>query len=1399
MKEHDSVFCIELIDFQSLLDVGVNQNQQKQLGATNTVRNFPGLNVSEINPDTSITQNQQNALSNNSNNALLYVDFVLDFEEPSGLSDSLKFNKKAFIAKYLGLQPDYDTITKDLVFTYQCDKGIFKGLLESHIVNDLTPVSTLQAKEFEIELRDMSEVPQYKMRVRISAFYSNIEKQYALKAINLTSQTSYIMSFSNVEIQDAFQLAARARSIQENEIEKSELYLILEIENQRYEFDIENPSGQNRKNPDNNFLFYKNSNDIKVTLEERIYKLERDDAAFLQSIRQINTKQATSINKFLMDKTGGYGNIGEVQNFDDLFTKKKILKGQPIVKLQKVISIEQKFISEYRKFQENQPFQIILEFDKFMSDKEQVNKPNPLFGQSIIIKGNLQLNLNQFTQMPRGQLKLDIAGYSRFSKDENIEFTDLVFKIQKQIDNNRDRILYIFNQKQLLNPNERPTIRFDTQYFDDQIKLDIFHKGSSIKNNMVGKGILNLKDISFDQDSIIPVEIYNKKISRITGILYVKVFYSPMDQDIYEDDWILNLQNVKQIDKYKYFDSYINSEFKTFCHFGFIEAELLSVDIPQSKYAFESSSTIQKIQSSQNQISHLYMIKIKEGLHMTQIVVASPNKILDINRSKFSTQTQSLEEKISIEFYQILSEEAFNPEIKMNFKNMRLISHMILPLRNIPFNTISNTANNYQILTNLGKTGQVANLNFKFKYTSLVPQRCLDPNTYRTQQQGLSGFLFLELVQSEQFANHHQKDLDKYTFSLEVMNETKGQSFVKRLFFNKQYFSIGFIDIKQGESLKFRFFVNKIGDEAKNQELIQEYNYIVNETGIQGQNEDGTLEQVELGPWKPVQKPFILNYDGLPKISKMLQGGGKTLLTDNTAQQKQMKKYTQQSQIFGNQTQGFKMTLQGIESNSNMILEGVMFEMELRTSDFQIMSSQNRLEAGLIQIYFGRDNILDILLAKDLTENAQFEISNASSDRRALRETKSFYLNEIDFESPFILRTFTINDAIQIKIKDIQETYASIRLSEQPLSLMNYNQITKETQIEQVLNFIQVGSKQMKIILSLAEDPALMPSSGQNGPQGVGNKLFGNILGEIKNAQALQKESSEYNKKLRELAGKSAAEQIRQLKIFINENENKNKQLITKQLKLQKDYEKSLKTIQEAKNAKPLAPKPNIPPSQTKEFLDVNKMFSGLAVTQGDKAKTAQKSETINICACGNRDPRHKGYCTDCLRKLKETFDRYLAKFNKLSEEYDAFTGIDQSKAEEKIRLMKNKIEQYEIKLNDNDVLDVIEKHQYLAKSDENRAFAEFKVQVQSMKQEIDITKVKQDIDLQDLRKQQDYIEMQVAKKLGQKKDLDREIITLKESFDEMARQADDIDKRIILKKRYVLHQAQKSSNNNGE
>ena len=54
--------------------------------------------------------------------------------------------------------------------------------------------------------------------------------------------------------------------------------------------------------------------------------------------------------------------------------------------------------------------------------------------------------------------------------------------------------------------------------------------------------------------------------------------------------------------------------------------------------------------------------------------------------------------------------------------------------------------------------------------------------------------------------------------------------------------------------------------------------------------------------------------------------------------------------------------------------------------------------------------------------------------------------------------------------------------------------------------------------------------------------------------------------------------------------------------------------------------------------------------------------------------------------------------------------------ANDKLRLMRNKAEQYEIKLSDVQMLDVLDRHARLADSEESRAFAERKVLIQSLR-----------------------------------------------------------------------------------
>lgn len=138
----------------------------------------------------------------------------------------------------------------------------------------------------------------------------------------------------------------------------------------------------------------------------------------------------------------------------------------------------------------------------------------------------------------------------------------------------------------------------------------------------------------------------------------------------------------------------------------------------------------------------------------------------------------------------------------------------------------------------------------------------------------------------------------------------------------------------------------------------------------------------------------------------------------------------------------------------------------------------------------------------------------------------------------------------------------------------------------------------MQVNLVLSRDPAAAPVT--QGVNPLGAKLFGGVANQVKETQAIQKDNLEYLKKLKEISNKPAAEQIKLLKIFINEQEMKNKQLITRQLKLSKDFEKLTRKVDEAKKAKPLPPKPSVPTDKLKEFSDVNKLLSGIVFSKGD-------------------------------------------------------------------------------------------------------------------------------------------------------------------------------------------------------
>jgi len=70
----------------------------------------------------------------------------------------------------------------------------------------------------------------------------------------------------------------------------------------------------------------------------------------------------------------------------------------------------------------------------------------------------------------------------------------------------------------------------------------------------------------------------------------------------------------------------------------------------------------------------------------------------------------------------------------------------------------------------------------------------------------------------------------------------------------------------------------------------------------------------------------------------------------------------------------------------SFVLEGVSLEFELKSSDFATIVSRNLVEAAILQVSLDRENVMDLRISRDISENAQLEIQNISSDKRSLRD-----------------------------------------------------------------------------------------------------------------------------------------------------------------------------------------------------------------------------------------------------------------------------------------------------------------------------------------------------------------------------------------------------------------------------
>ena len=70
--------------------------------------------------------------------------------------------------------------------------------------------------------------------------------------------------------------------------------------------------------------------------------------------------------------------------------------------------------------------------------------------------------------------------------------------------------------------------------------------------------------------------------------------------------------------------------------------------------------------------------------------------------------------------------------------------------------------------------------------------------------------------------------------------------------------------------------------------------------------------------------------------------------------------------------------------------------------------------------------------------------------------------------------------------------------------------------------------------------------------------------------------------------------------------------------------------------------------------------------------------------------------------------------------------------------------------------------------------------------------KARHAIELEDLRKQADYLETHKMRAVGQQKECETGLDKMRDMNIKVKKQLEEVDQRIILKKRFVMHQVKK-------
>ena len=164
------------------------------------------------------------------------------------------------------------------------------------------------------------------------------------------------------------------------------------------------------------------------------------------------------------------------------------------------------------------------------------------------IVGVARLCCNAFTAMPKGSFSMTIEDKSRIVKlaesstPENkvlARINGLVLRISKKVNIDGECLIYRLSEDDLA---KRQELQFDSFFFDDKIKIEVYQKNSTAKVHKIGQVSIPMAEFVFENlddvdEELYPITLKDKKTGFESGTLFIKINYKPIDKALLTPSW----------------------------------------------------------------------------------------------------------------------------------------------------------------------------------------------------------------------------------------------------------------------------------------------------------------------------------------------------------------------------------------------------------------------------------------------------------------------------------------------------------------------------------------------------------------------------------------------------------------------------------------------------------------------------------------------------------------------------------------------------------------------------------------------------------------------------------------------------------------------------------------------